>query len=70
VEDIAHEGFKSDLKWLVLTDPKGLFVLNLEGFNGTVFHCHYFKFEIGHKLLDHFCMVINPQMLQVHPSFL
>lgn len=48
-----------------LADPKRLSVPGLEGLARLLeLLTHYFKVEIGHKLLDHFRIVADPQMLQ------
>jgi transformation/transcription domain-associated protein len=48
-----------------LADPKRLSVPGLEGLAGLLaLLTNYFKVEIGHKLLDHFRIVADPQMLQ------
>lgn len=48
-----------------LADPKRLSVPGLEGLARLLeLLTHYFKVEIGHKLLDHFRTVADPQMLQ------
>ena len=48
-----------------LADPKRLSVSGLEGLARLLeLLTHYFKVEIGHKLLDHFRIVADPQMLQ------
>ncbi|KAF9222005.1 FAT-domain-containing protein [Gyrodon lividus] len=48
-----------------LADPKRLSVSGLEGLARLLeLLINYFKVEIGHKLLDHFRIVADPQMLQ------
>ncbi|KIK68099.1 hypothetical protein GYMLUDRAFT_36928 [Collybiopsis luxurians FD-317 M1] len=48
-----------------LADPKRLSVPGLEGLARLLeLLTNYFKVEIGHKLLDHFRVVADPQMLQ------
>jgi len=48
-----------------LADPKRLSVPGLEGLARLLeLLTNYFKVEIGHKLLDHFRSVADPQMLQ------
>ncbi|KAF8138723.1 FAT domain-containing protein [Boletus edulis] len=48
-----------------LADPKRLSVSGLEGLARLMeLLINYFKVEIGHKLLDHFRIVADPQMLQ------
>jgi transformation/transcription domain-associated protein len=48
-----------------LADPKRLSVSGLEGLARLLeLLNNYFKVEIGHKLLDHFRIVADPQMLQ------
>ncbi|KAH7879876.1 uncharacterized protein C8R40DRAFT_1034987 [Lentinula edodes] len=48
-----------------LADPKRLSVPGLEGLARLLeLLTNYFKVEIGHKLLDHFRFVADPQMLQ------
>ncbi|KAG7096929.1 hypothetical protein E1B28_004330 [Marasmius oreades] len=48
-----------------LADPKRLSVPGLEGLARLLeLLTNYFKVEIGHKLLDHFRIVADPQMLQ------
>lgn len=48
-----------------LADPKRLSVAGLEGLARLLeLLINYFKVEIGHKLLDHFRIVADPQMLQ------
>ncbi|KAI0320805.1 FAT domain-containing protein [Amylostereum chailletii] len=48
-----------------LADPKRLSVSGLEGLARLLeLLTSYFKVEIGHKLLDHFRFVADPQMLQ------
>ncbi|PFH52762.1 hypothetical protein AMATHDRAFT_1809 [Amanita thiersii Skay4041] len=48
-----------------LADAKRLSVLGLEGLARLLeLLTNYFKVEIGHKLLDHFRVVADPQMLQ------
>ncbi|KAH8105847.1 hypothetical protein BXZ70DRAFT_396929 [Cristinia sonorae] len=48
-----------------LADPKRLSVAGLEGLARLLeLLTNYFKVEIGHKLLDHFRIVADPQMLQ------
>ncbi|KAL0949509.1 hypothetical protein HGRIS_009561 [Hohenbuehelia grisea] len=48
-----------------LADPKRLSVAGLEGLARLLeLLTNYFKVEIGHKLLDHFRSVADPQMLQ------
>ncbi len=48
-----------------LADPKRLSVPGLEGLARLLeLLVNYFKVEIGHKLLDHFRVVADPQMLQ------
>ncbi|TRM67802.1 FAT domain-containing protein [Schizophyllum amplum] len=48
-----------------LADPKRLSVPGLEGLARLLeLLTNYFKVEIGHKLLDHFRAVADPQMLQ------
>ena len=48
-----------------LADAKRLSVPGLEGLARLLeLLMHYFKVEIGHKLLDHFRVVADPQMLQ------
>ncbi|KAG6332834.1 hypothetical protein ID866_6255 [Astraeus odoratus] len=48
-----------------LADPKRLSVSGLEGLARLLeLLINYFKVEIGHKLLDHFRFVADPQMLQ------
>ncbi|EGO01921.1 hypothetical protein SERLA73DRAFT_166433 [Serpula lacrymans var. lacrymans S7.3] len=48
-----------------LADPKRLSVPGLEGLARLLeLLINYFKVEIGHKLLDHFRIVADPQMLQ------
>ncbi|THH10763.1 hypothetical protein EW146_g8270 [Bondarzewia mesenterica] len=50
---------------LNLADPKRLTVPGLEGLARLLeLLTTYFKVEIGHKLLDHFRVVADPQMLQ------
>ncbi|KAI0335467.1 atypical/PIKK/TRRAP protein kinase [Cubamyces sp. BRFM 1775] len=48
-----------------LADPKRLSIPGLEGLARLLeLLTNYFKVEIGHKLLDHFRIVADPQMLQ------
>ncbi|KAL4241981.1 DNA Damage Response and Repair Kinase [Abortiporus biennis] len=48
-----------------LADPKRLSIPGLEGLARLLeLLTNYFKVEIGHKLLDHFRVVADPQMLQ------
>ncbi len=48
-----------------LADPKRLSIPGLEGLARLLeLLTNYFKVEIGHKLLDHFRFVADPQMLQ------
>ncbi|KAG9317678.1 hypothetical protein JVU11DRAFT_1890 [Chiua virens] len=48
-----------------LADPKRLSVSGLEGLARLLeLLINYFKVEIGHKLLDHFRIVADPQLLQ------
>lgn len=48
-----------------LADPKRLSVPGLEGLARLLeLLTNYFKVEIGHKLLDHFRIVADPQLLQ------
>ncbi|KAI3612149.1 histone acetylase complex subunit [Moniliophthora roreri] len=48
-----------------LADPKRLSVPGLEGLARLLeLLTNYFKVEIGHKLLDHFRFIADPQMLQ------
>lgn len=48
-----------------LADPKRLSVAGLEGLARLLeLLTNYFKVEIGHKLLDHFRIVADPQLLQ------
>lgn len=48
-----------------LADPKRLSISGLEGLARLLeLLTNYFKVEIGHKLLDHFRVVADPQMLQ------
>ena len=48
-----------------LADPKRLSIPGLEGLARLLeLLTNYFKVEIGHKLLDHFRIVVDPQMLQ------
>ncbi|CCM01587.1 uncharacterized protein FIBRA_03647 [Fibroporia radiculosa] len=48
-----------------LADPKRLSIPGLEGLAKLLeLLTNYFKVEIGHKLLDHFRVVADPQMLQ------
>ncbi|PCH41022.1 hypothetical protein WOLCODRAFT_151061 [Wolfiporia cocos MD-104 SS10] len=48
-----------------LADPKRLSISGLEGLAKLLeLLTNYFKVEIGHKLLDHFRVVADPQMLQ------
>ncbi|EJF61235.1 atypical/PIKK/TRRAP protein kinase [Dichomitus squalens LYAD-421 SS1] len=48
-----------------LADPKKLSIPGLEGLARLLeLLTNYFKVEIGHKLLDHFRIVADPQMLQ------
>ena len=47
-----------------LADPKRLSVAGLEGLARLLeLLTNYFKVEIGHKLLDHYRVVADPQML-------
>ena len=48
-----------------LADPKRLSIPGLEGLARLLeLLTNYFKVEIGQKLLDHFRIVADPQMLQ------
>ncbi|KAI6119305.1 FAT domain-containing protein, partial [Pisolithus croceorrhizus] len=75
VKEVAHEGIARLPKELLqtglrpvlmnLADPKRLSVSGLEGLARLLeLLINYFKVEIGHKLLDHFRIVADPQMLQ------
>ena len=49
-----------------LADPKRLSISGLEGLARLLeLLTNYFKVEIGHKLLDHFRIVADPQSLQI-----
>ncbi|RXW12133.1 hypothetical protein EST38_g13721, partial [Candolleomyces aberdarensis] len=52
-----------------LADPKRLSISGLEGLARLLeLLTNYFKVEIGHKLLDHFRIVADPQTLQMSPK--
>lgn len=62
-KDLLQTGLRPIL--MNLADPKRLSVSGLEGLARLLeLLTNYFKVEIGHKLLDHFRIVADPQMLQ------
>ncbi|KAI0092413.1 atypical/PIKK/TRRAP protein kinase [Irpex rosettiformis] len=62
-KDLLQTGLRPIL--MNLADPKRLSVSGLEGLARLLqLLTNYFKVEIGHKLLDHFRVVADPQMLQ------
>jgi transformation/transcription domain-associated protein len=80
VKDVAHEGLcthqsrlpkellQTGLRPILmnLADPKRLSVPDLEGLARLLelLVTNYFKVEIGHKLLNHFHIVADPQLVQ------
>lgn len=61
-KDLLQTGLRPIL--MNLADPKRLSVSGLEGLARLLqLLTNYFKVEIGHKLLDHFRVVADPQML-------
>lgn len=62
-KDLLQTGLRPIL--MNLADPKKLSVAGLEGLARLLeLLTHYFKVEIGHKLLDHFRIIADPQMLR------
>ena len=62
-KDLLQTGLRPIL--MNLADPKKLSVAGLEGLARLLeLLTHYFKVEIGHKLLDHFKIIADPQMLR------
>ena len=62
-EDLLQTGLRPIL--MNPTDPKKLSVAGLEGLARLLeLLTHYFKVELGHKLLDHFRIIADPQMLR------
>ncbi|KAF9224621.1 FAT-domain-containing protein [Gyrodon lividus] len=67
---IPKEVLKTGLRPVLmnLVDPKRLSASGLEGLACLLeLLNNYFKVEIGHKLLDHFRIIADPQMLQASP---